>query len=163
MLSAQLLVPVLGIFLVLGELLNVGANLANRLDQCHVVRHDRQVVSLVDLTLDLETLLERMHRVLEELALVLVLLLNVGVDVTILSLLVLDEVEETLVDGNLQLLMVIGVLNDLIDSVLEVVDDRIVVTDDVTVRLDGFLDETLADTQVFDHESETSIDLIVLL
>lgn len=63
---------------------------------------------------------------------ILVLLLDVGVDVAVLLLLILDEIEERLVDGDLELLMVISVLNDLVDRVLKVVDDSIVVADDVT-------------------------------
>ena len=113
-------------------------------DQLLVVGHDLQVVSLVDLALDLEALLKRLHRVLQELPLVLVFLRDVGADVSALGLLVLDEVKETLVYSNLQLLVVVRVLDHLVDCVLEVVDDRFVVADYVPVCLNALLNETLA-------------------
>jgi len=97
------------------------------------------------------------HRVLEELALILVLLLDVGVDVTILCLLVFDEFEERLVDGDLQLLVVVRVLDHLVNSVLKVADDRIVVPNNIPVGLNGFLDEALAHTEVLNHETETGV------
>ena len=92
-----------------------------------------------------------MHRILEELALSLVLLLDVGVDVTILRLLILNEIEEALIDSNLQLLMIIRILNDLVDSILEVVDVSLIVPNDVSIGLDRFLDHTLSQSEIFDH------------
>lgn len=163
MLRAELLVLVFLILLVLLQLLNVGAHITNPLNQVHVVSHDLQVVGLVDLALNLKALLEGVHGVLEELALVFILLFDVRVDVAILGLLIFHEVEKTLVDGDFQLLMIIRILHHLVNSVLEVVDDCVVVADDVAVRFDGFLNETLADAKIFDHEAETGVDLVVLL
>jgi len=68
--------------------------------------------------------------------LVVVLLLDVGVDVSILCLLILDEIEKTLVYSNLQLLVIIRVLDHLVDGIFEVVDVRIIVSNNVSVRLD---------------------------
>ena len=42
-----------------------------------------------------------MHGVLQELALILILLLNIGVYVSVFGLLVFDELKETLVNCNL--------------------------------------------------------------
>ena len=67
---------------------------------------------------------------------VVVLLLDVGVDVSILCLLILDEIEKTLVYSNLQLLVIIRVLDHLVDGIFEVVDVRIIVSNNVSVRLD---------------------------
>ena len=59
------------------------------------------MVSFVNLRFDLELFLERRYGVLQELALLLVLLLNVRIYVSIFRLLVLDKVEETLIDCDL--------------------------------------------------------------
>ena len=126
--------------------LDVFTDLSYSFDQVHVVGHDLQVVRLVDLALDLEALLKRLHRVLQELLLVIVLLRDSGTDVSALGLLVLDEVKEALVDSDLQLLVVVSVLDHLVDCVLEVVDDCIVVADYVPVSLNALLNETLAHT-----------------
>ena len=85
---------------------------------------------------------------------------DVGVDVSILGFLVLDEIEEALVHSDLQLLVVVSVLDYLIDCVLEVVDDGVVVADYVSVRLNALLNETLAHAKVLNHEAETRIDSI---
>lgn len=82
---------------------------------------------------------------------VLVLLLDVRVDVSILCLLMFDKIEETLVDSDLELLMVICVLNHLVDGILHIVDECVVVANDVTIGCDCFGDEGLADAQVLNH------------
>ena len=163
MLRTVLLVLVFFVLLVLLQLLDIAAHVADPLNEVHVVSHDLQIVSLVDLALNLKALLKGVHGVFKELSLVLVLLFNVGVDVSILGFLILHEVEQALVDGDLQLLVVIRVLDHLVNGILEVVDDGVVVADDVAVRLDCFLDEALTDAKIFDHEAETGVDLVVLL
>lgn len=110
------------------------------LDQVHVVRHDLQVVCFVDLTLCLQALLQRVHRVFQELLLVLVLILDALIDLTVFFLLVLDKVEQALVHCFFQPLVIVGVVYDLVDSIFEVVDDRIIVAQDVPVSLDVLLD-----------------------
>ena len=57
--------------------------------------------------------------------------------------------------------MIIGVLHDLVDCVFEVVDVRLVVPDDISVRLNGLLDDTLSQSEVLDHVTETSIDIVI--
>ena len=57
--------------------------------------------------------------------------------------------------------MIISVLHDLVDCVFEVVDVRLVVPDDISVRLNGLLDDTLSQSEVLDHVTETSIDIII--
>ena len=47
--------------------------------------------------------------------------------------------------------MIISVLHDLVDCVFEVVDVRLVVPDDISVRLNGLLDDTLSQSEVLDH------------
>ena len=93
------------------------------------------MVSSVDLPFDIKSLLQRLHGVLQELALVFILLLDVGVYVTVLRFLVFDKTEETLIDCDFKLLVVISVLHDLVDCVLKVVDVRLIVPNDVSVRL----------------------------
>ena len=162
-LGAHLLILVLSLHFLLVLPLDAVTHGTNLLDQLHVVSHNLQVVSLVDLTLNLEALLERVHRVLQEFLLVFVLLLDVWIDVTILGLLVFNELKKTVVHGNLQLLMIISVLHDLIDGILKAVDERVVVSDDVTISHDRLLDHALTHTQVFDHETKRGIHLVVLL
>ena len=70
-------------------------------NQIHVVAHDQNMISFVNLPFDLESFFQRVHGVLQELALILILLLNVGIYVSMLGLLVFDKVEETLVNRNL--------------------------------------------------------------
>ena len=100
-LCTQLLVLVLLIRLLTITISNAYTQIKAFLDQIHVVAHDQNMVSFVNLSFDLKSLLQRVHGVLQELALVFVLLLDVGVYVSILRLLILDEVEETLIDRDL--------------------------------------------------------------
>ena len=116
------------------------------------------MVSLVNLAFDLEAFLERVHRILEELLLVLVLLLDARVDVAVLRLLVLNKAKQALVHRNLQLLVIVRVLDYLVDSVLEVVDVCVVVADDVSVRRDSLRNQRLSYAQVLDHEAERGVD-----
>ena len=162
-LGAHLLVLILCVHLLALLLGDALANGDDLLDQLDVVRHDLQVVSLVNLTLNFETLLERVHRVLEELPLVLVLLLDVRIDVSIFGLLVLDEPEQAVVHRDLQLLVIVCVLHHLVDGILEAVDVGVVVAHDVAVRHDGFLDDALTHAQVLNHEAERGVHLVVLL
>ncbi len=85
----------------------------------------------MDLTLNLETLFKRMHRVLQILFLVFILLLNVLVDILITSLLVFDESVEQLIDSHFQLLMIIDARDYLEYCILEILDNLVVVSDNV--------------------------------
>ena len=76
----------------------------------------------MNLTLDLQAFPERIYRVIKELLLIYVLFLDTRHNVSILGFLVLDEMEQALVYGNLQLLMVVCILDHLVHSILEVVD-----------------------------------------
>ena len=111
----------------------------------------------MDLTFNLKALFERVHRVLKELLLVLVLLLDVWIDVTVACFLVFDETVKTLIDSHFQLSVVICILDHLVDSVLEVIDNRVVVLNDVTVGLYCLLDKTLADSEVLNHKAKTRV------
>ena len=92
-LGASLLVFVFRFNLCSFLLLNVLAKLTDFLDEVHVICHNLQSVSLMNLTFNIKTLLKRVNRVLEELPLVFVLLLYAGVDFAIFLILVLDEIE----------------------------------------------------------------------
>ena len=143
-LGTSLLVSILGLSFSTIIVLNGKAKFIDRLNEHHVVGHDLQGVGLVDLIFDLETFLQGVHRILQELSLVIILLLDVRIDITILGFLILDEVKETLVHSNFQLLVIISVLNDLVNSVFEGVDIGVVSSNDVSVLLNGSLDNTLA-------------------
>lgn len=90
-------------------------------------------------------------------------MLDVRVDITVLGLLILDEIEKTLVDSNLQLLVIIRVLHHLVDCILKVINVRFIVPNMVPIHLDGLLDRPLLQPQVFDHEAEACIDSVILL
>ena len=57
--------------------------------------------------------------------------------------------------------MIIHILNNLVNSILKVVDNGVVVPDDISVRLNGLLDDTLSQSEVLDHVTETSIDIVI--
>ena len=62
-LRTELLVLVFFVLLVLLQLLDIAAHLADPMNEVHVVSHDLQIVSLVDLALNLEALLKGVHGV----------------------------------------------------------------------------------------------------
>ena len=90
-----------------------------------------------------------MDRVLEELLLVIVLLLDVGVNIAILSFLVLDKKVQTLVDCDFKLLVIISVLNNLIYGILIAVDLVLISPNCVSELFNRPLDDALGDSQVF--------------
>ena len=99
-----------------------------------------------------------MDRVLEELLLVIVLLLDVGVNIAILSFLVLDKKVQTLVDCDFKLLVIISVLNNLIYGILIAVDLVLISPNCVSELFNRPLDDALRDSQVFNQVTERSID-----
>jgi len=129
--------------------LDVFTKLADLLDEVHIIGHNLKSVSLVNLTLNLKTLLKRVDRVLEEFLLVVILLLDAGVNITIFSFLVLDEKVKTLVDGDFKLLVIIGVLDNLIHSILKAVDIVFITPNCVSKLFNRPLDDALGDSQVF--------------
>ena len=139
------------------------SNFANCLNQIHVVSHNFQIVSFVDLTLNLKTLFERVHRVLQILFLVFVLLLNVLVDILVTSLLVFDESVEQLIDGHFQLLMVIYARDHLEYCILEILDNLVIVPDYVRIGSNRLKDARLSDAQVLHHEAKACIHFVILL
>ena len=90
-------------------------------------------------------------------------MLDVWVYVTVLCLLVLDEIEKALVDRDLQLLVIISVLNNLVDSILEVVDIGFVVPDNFTVSSNSLRNQGLTNTEILNHKAERSIDRVVVV
>ena len=145
------------------RLLDTLSHQSDLVNQVHVVCHDLKVVRLVNLALNFESLLEGRHRVLQELLLVLVLLLDVRLHIAVLRPLVLDERVQTLVQLALQLGVVIGVLHDLVYSVLEIVDVSLVVADCISVCGNCFGNQGLPHTEVLDHETERCVDGVVLI
>lgn len=68
-----------------------------------------------------------------------------------------------MVDGDLQLLVVIREIDHLVDGILEVVDEGVIVSDDVAVRCDRLCNQGLANAQIFNHEAQRRVHLVVLL
>lgn len=108
----------------------------------------------MNLALDLEAFLKRVHGVFEEFLLVLVLLFDARIDIAVLCFLVLNEAKETLVNCDLQLLVIVCVLHDLVDSILEIVDVCVIVADDVPVGCNGLRNQSLPHAKIFDHKAE---------
>jgi len=161
-LRTKLLVLVLRVDLLAFLLLDIFTHFGDLGNQVHVVCHDLQVVGFMDLTLDLQALLERVHGILKELSLVFILLLNVWIDVAVLGLLILNELVKGLVDRDLELGVVVSARDHLVDSVFEVADNGVVVANDVSVGLNLLLDEALAHAQVLHHKAERCVDAVVL-
>ena len=117
----------------------------------------------MNLRLSLDSLLEGGIRHVQELLLLVILLLDVGVDVALLVLLVLDVSVKELIDSDLELLMIIDVVSCPEDSILEAIDVLIIGPDDVLALLDQGLDLLLSSTEVLNHESKVGVLLVVLL
>ena len=117
----------------------------------------------MNLTFRLKSLFQRVHGILQELSLVLILILNVLIDFAVLLLLILDKPEQTLVHSDLKLLVIIGELHDLVHCILEVVDDRVIVAKHVPILLNVLLNDPLPHPQILHHEPQTGINRVVLL
>lgn len=87
---------------------------------------------------------------------------DIRLHIAILGFLVLNEAEKALVDGNLQLLVIIGVLDNLVDGILEVIDLCIVIADVVTVCSNSLGNQCLTNSEVLDHETERGVDRVKL-
>ena len=100
---------------------------------------------------------------MQVLLLIFELLLDVRVNLDVLSLLVCDVLVEAVVDDSFELVVIIGVLDHPVDSVLKSTDVRIIVADDLSVAPDHLLQSFLSCSKVIDHETQTGIQVVVLL
>ena len=157
-LRAQLLVVVLSLSPLFLDFIDASTYLVDFLDQVHVVGHDLKVVRLMNLAFRLKSLFQRVHGVLQELPLVLILVLNVLIDLAVLLLLILDKPEQALVHSDLELLVIISELHDLVHCILEVVDDRVVVAKHVPILLYMLLNDPLSHPQILHHEPQTGVN-----
>ena len=107
----------------------------------------------MDLTFDLKSLLKRVHGVLQELLLIFVFHFDVLVDIFVPSFLILHEVVQALIHCLLQCVLVIDVLNNFMTGVLEVFNDHIVISDDITAQTDSVPNLGLSHAQVFYHKA----------
>jgi len=89
-------------------------------------------------------------------------LLNVGIDVAILGVEAFNEIMQTLINGDLKLLVIVRILHDLVHRVLQTVDISLIFADYVPVGCNGFGYKSLAHSQVFNHHTKVSIDRVVL-
>lgn len=111
----------------------------------------------------LEALLEGVDRVLEVALLILVLLLDVGVDLNIFDLLVLHVGVQVLVHRALQQIEVVNELHCAVHGIGEALDEDVVGADLRAVLADQVLHVLLPGPEVVDDVAEISIDLIVVL
>jgi UDP-2,3-diacylglucosamine pyrophosphatase LpxH len=117
------------------ELGDVSTELLNHLNQVDVVDHDVQVVFFVDLTFLLQSLLESAYRVVQELLLVLVLLLDVSVHGDCLHRLVLNILKERVSDSTLQLVVVVDILHYPVNCSFKTLNVTVVLANQHSVAL----------------------------
>ena len=148
------------------------AQLGDLVDQLHVLLHYVVVVLhisdgvgylFVDLGLFLEAFLEGVDGVLEVAFLVLVLLLDVGVDLDVLDFLVLHVGVQVLVDRPLQLVEVVDELHRPVHGVCEALYEDVVRSDLRPVLLNQLLHVLLPRPQIVNDVAEVGIDLVVVL
>lgn len=108
-------------------------------------------------------LTEHFNAVFEVALLTHVLLLDVFVDDGVLFLSVFDEVVELLVDGLLELLVVINVLYDPVDGVLLLVNLIVVLTNNRTELRNLVGHGLLLDAQIVDLETRLRVSLVEVL
>ena len=109
-----------------------------------------------------ESLLKTVLSILEVSTLVLVFLLDIGVDVDVLHLLVLDVWIKILVHSILELVKVINILDNPIDGVLEATDEDVVGSDLGSVVLDKNLHVILSGSQIVDNITQIGINLVIM-
>jgi hypothetical protein len=109
------------------------------------------------------SLFQRSNSVLEVPSLILVFLLDIGVDFNGFELLALDIERELLRHLPLELFKVIDVVNDMVNCVFELVDVDVVRSDLGPVFLDQVLKLLLAGSQVVDDVTKVGVDLVVVL
>jgi hypothetical protein len=110
-----------------------------------------------------EALLERINRVLEVALLILVLLLDVGVDLNIFDLLVLYIRVEVLINRPLKQIEIIYELYSAVYCIGEALDKDVVGSNLRAVLADQVLHVLLPSPEVVDNVTKISIYLIVVL
>lgn len=137
------------------KFLDLFAYVADILNQVHVVSHCFEVCCLLNLALYFDSFLKGVNRVLQELSLVFLLLLDVLVDIFVVGLLVFHVSIQALINSSLQLLLVFNAVHNCLAIVLEFVDHTFVVADFFIAYRDGCLDFFLASAEVVDHVGQT--------
>lgn len=135
----------------------------NLSDQLDVVIHDVEVLLLVNVTLSLQSLLQRVHRVIKVFLLILVFFLNVGVDLNVLHLLVLYVFEQTVVYRALQLVIVVRVRYHEVYCVLEALNVGVVLTNALTMLLDDVNHLFLTGSEIINDVAQVRVDVIEFL
>ena len=110
-----------------------------------------------------EFVVQGVNRLLEELHLHLVLLLNVAVLDHDFLLIVFDVALELGEHAHLELLVVVNVLSDPVDGVLEGADVALVLADRLSGGLDSRLHVLLLEAQVLHDETQVSVERVELL
>ena len=112
------------------EVGDIVTQLVNHIDKFDVIVHDAEVVLLMDLAFLIDTLLEGVDGVLEELFLVVVLGLDIGVNFDVSHLTILHILlVEAAVHGSLEQVEIIDVLNDPVNGRLELLNIDFILSD----------------------------------
>lgn len=162
-LAALFLHLVLLLFEILLQCPYLLAEFVDVLNKCEVAFHNANVLFTVDLAFHFESLLDRRHRVVQVLLLVIVLGLNVLVKLHVLHLLIFDVLVERAGNRAFQLVVIVDVLNYIVDSVFETLYGCFVVANCVSVLLDYVLHLDLLGSQIVNIVAEFCINGVVLL
>ena len=134
------------------------ALLSDLLDQQLVGLHHKNAVLVVLSLLASQFIVKCINRLLKELHLHFVLLLNVTVLNYNLLVVLLDEALQLSQHAHLQLLVVVDVLRHPVDSVLERPNVAIIVSDVLIRDSDCVLQVLLFETQIFHDETQVGIE-----
>jgi len=134
--------------------------LVDRLDQISVRLHIFLVVGSVALGLNRDLLVEVSSHTLEILKLSLVFLLNLLVHLLSLALEVLNVGQKAVVDGLLELLVVVDVLDHPVDCILKCADHNLIGLNLDPRFLDHRLHLLLSLAQVVDQVPQSSVGLV---
>lgn len=138
------------------------AKLGDQHDELDVLCHDLHVLLLVDVLRFLEATFQTVLRVLQVSSLILELLLDIWINFDVLGGLVFDVGVQIFVNDLLQLIGVINVLNDPVDSVFELTNLNVVLADLGTIVPDHIDHVLLARFQVIDYVTQVGVDLVVM-
>jgi len=144
------------------EFFDLCSKFGNQHDQLHIFRHDVHVLLLVNLFLLLETAFQTVLRILQISSLVLELLLDIGIDLNILSWLILDIWVQILVNNLLQLIKVIDVLDAPINSIFELSNFDVVLSDLGSIVSNHVDHVFLSSLQIVNDITQVCIDLIIV-
>jgi len=145
------------------QLLHLLTKIRNHTDEYYILLHNVVVLFFMDGSFFLETLLKTVRRVLKISELILMLLFDIWINLNVLHWLVSDVRIEILVDNLLELIKVINVLNNPIDSILKLTYGNLVRPDLCSVLSDHVLHVLLSGLEIINDVTQVSVNSIIML